>query len=74
MIPFFQFTDPSNINSFVSAPYYVSYVPEIDYSNSNYNFINSVNIVIPLSEVVSQSLNYPNLNSLLSKVSITKSG
>ena len=75
MIPFFQFTDPSNINSFVSAPYYVSYVPEIDYSNSNYNFINSVNIVIPLSEVVSQSLNYPNLNSLLlAEVPIIKSG
>jgi hypothetical protein len=58
MIPFFQFTDPSNINSAIKAPYYVTSVPEIDYSNSNYNFIDNVDIVITLTEIQYQSSNY----------------
>jgi len=58
MVPFFQFTDPSNINSSIKAPYYVTSVPEIDYSNSNYNFIDNVDIVITLNEIQYQTLNY----------------
>jgi len=58
MIPFFQFTDHSNINPVIMAPYYVTSVPEIDYSNSNYNFIDNVDIVITLTEIKYQSYYY----------------
>jgi hypothetical protein len=59
MIPFFQFTDPNNVNPVIMAPYYVTSVPEIDYNNSNYNFIDNVDIVITLTEIEYQSFKYP---------------
>jgi hypothetical protein len=72
MIPFFQFTDPSNINSAIKAPYYVTSVPEIDYSNSNYNFIDNVDIVITLTEIQYQSSNYS--SSAANTVALTARG
>lgn len=52
MIPFFQYTTASNINMNIQAPYYVINVPQIDYSNSNYNFINNVTITITATKIL----------------------
>ena len=54
MVPFFKFANVSNINTDVRPPYYVASIPEIDYSNSNYDFVDNIDIVITTKQVENQ--------------------
>ena len=67
MIPFFKYTDVDHVNKDILAPFYVTYVPPIDYTNANYSFVNSVVIQIT-AEQVAQNVLYiapsQNVNAL----------
>ena len=51
MIPFFQYFTDVNINKSIQVPY-VGISPLIDYSNVNYNFINSISIGIDSIKII----------------------
>lgn len=54
MIPFFQYFTDVNINKSIQVPY-VGISPLIDYSNVNYNFINSVSIGLDSIKIINSN-------------------
>ena len=58
MIPFFQYTTASSINTNILPPYYVTSVPQIDYGNSGFDYVGNVTITIT-STRVNESLQPP---------------
>lgn len=54
MIPFFQYFTDVNINKSIQIPYF-GISPLIDYSNINYNFINSISIGLDSIKIISNN-------------------
>lgn len=63
MIPFFNYLGTYGtlvINQAIQAPYYVTYVPPIDYNNANFNLINNIEIRVTAATVSSPTNLLPN--------------